>query len=242
MKKDATFKWDDKDFVNFYTNSANLIVIERQRSIRILLEIIAFHFPSLSDLHILDLGCGEGIITKCIYDKSPNNHFYLIDASDEMLSKAKANLCNNSNISFRHQIFEDYSKSQSEDCKYHLIISANAIHHLDLMQKTALFTKMYKELKPGGLFLNIDAVHPSSAHSEAIQFELWKNWINETLETNGKESEIGKYDNIPSVYKNTLEDKPSGLWDQLQILAKCGFRDVDCFYKYSIFAVFGGTK
>ena len=36
MKKDATFKWDDKDFVNFYTNSANFIVIERQRSIRIL--------------------------------------------------------------------------------------------------------------------------------------------------------------------------------------------------------------
>src|SRR5260221_85271 len=92
MKKDATFKWDDKDFVNFYTDSANFIVLERQRSIRILLEIIAFHFPSLSDLHILDLGCGEGIITKYIYDKSPNNHFYLVDASEEMLTKAKANL------------------------------------------------------------------------------------------------------------------------------------------------------
>src|SRR5450759_4208394 len=67
MKKDATFKWDDKDFVNFYTDSANFIVLERQRSIRILLEIVAFHFPSLSGLHILDLGCGEGIITQCIF-------------------------------------------------------------------------------------------------------------------------------------------------------------------------------
>ena len=66
--------------------------------------------------------------------------------------------------------------------------------------------------------------------------------MNETLEKIGKESDIGKYDNIPSVYKNNLEDKPSGLWDQLQALSKCGFRDVDCFYKYSIFAVFGGTK
>ena len=60
MKKDATFKWDDKDFVNFYTDSATFIVLERQRSIRILLEIVAFHFPSLSGLHILDLGCGNG--------------------------------------------------------------------------------------------------------------------------------------------------------------------------------------
>src|SRR5260370_21636047 len=92
MKKDATFKWDDKDFVNFYTDSANSIVLERQRSIRILLEIVAFYFPSLSGLHILDLGCGEGIITKYIYDKSPGNNFYLLDASEEMLNKAKANL------------------------------------------------------------------------------------------------------------------------------------------------------
>ena len=242
MKKDATFKWDDKDFVNFYTTSANFIVLERQRSIRILLEIVAFHFPTLSNLHILDLGCGEGIITKHIYDKSPNNNFYLIDASDEMLKKAKENLSGNSNASFYHQTFEDYSASQSEDRKYDLVISANAIHHLDFMQKTALFSKIYKELKPGGLFLNIDAVHPSSAHSEEIQFELWRNWINETLERNGKGSEIGTYDNIPSVYKSNPEDKPSGLWDQLQVLGKCGFRDVDCFYKYSIFALFGGTK
>jgi tRNA (cmo5U34)-methyltransferase len=243
MKKDATFKWDDKDFVNFYTNSANLIVIERQRSIRILLEIVAFHFPSLSDLHILDLGCGEGIITKYIYDKSPNNNFYLVDASEEMLNKARANLSSgNGHISFCHLSFAEYSASQSEDCKYDLVISANAIHHLDFMQKTALFTKIYKELKLGGLFLNIDAVHPSSSHSEEIQFEMWRNWINEALEKNGKVGEIGNYDNIPSVYKNTLEDKPSGLWDQLQTLSKCGFWDVDCFYKYGIFAVFGGTK
>ena len=241
MKKDATFKWDDKDFVDFYTNSANMIVLERQRSIRILLEIAAFHFPSLSGLHILDLGCGEGLITKYICDKAPNNNFYLIDASEEMLNRAKSNINCNTAI-FSHLTFEDYSESQSEDCKYDLVISANAIHHLDFIQKTALFIKIYKELKSDGLFLNIDAVHPSSSHSEEIQFEMWRNWINETLGKNGKESEIGNYDNIPSIYKNYHEDKPSGLWDQLQTLSKCGFRDVDCFYKYSIFAVFGGTK
>src|SRR5439155_3460874 len=147
MKKDATFKWDDKDFVNFYTDSANFIVLERQRSIRILLEIAAFHFPTLSSLHILDLGCGEGIITKYIYDKSPDNNFYLLDASEEMLNKARGNLTSSkSNISFSHRTFEDYSTSQSEDWKYDFVFSANAIHHLDFTQKTALFTKIYKEL------------------------------------------------------------------------------------------------
>src|SRR5437868_6452876 len=136
MKKDATFKWDDKDFVDFYTDSANFIVLERQRSIRILLEIAAFHFPTLCDLHILDLGCGDGIITKYVYDNSPNNNFYLVDASEVMLNKAKTNLsASKSNVSFCHLTFEDYAALQSEGCKYDLVFSANAIHHLDLMQK-----------------------------------------------------------------------------------------------------------
>jgi len=241
MKKDATFKWDNKEFVDFYRNSANVIMIERQRSIKILLEVVTFHFKNLNDLSILDLGCGDGVITKYIHEKSPNNSFFLVDASEEMLNKAKENL-GIKNISYHHLTFEDYCETQSEDCKYDLVLSANAIHHLDLIKKTALFTKIYKELKFGGLFLNIDPVCPSSTYSEEIQFEIWRNWMNETLEKNGHQKEIGKYDNIPLVYKNNSENKPSSLWDQLQILSKCGYRDVDCFYKYSIFAVFGGTK
>jgi hypothetical protein len=66
--------------------------------------------------------------------------------------------------------------------------------------------------------------------------------MNETLEKNGKGSDVGKYDDIPFRYKNNLEDRPSGLWDQLQTLSQCGFRDVDCFYKYGIVAVYGATK
>jgi len=241
MKKDVTFKWDDKEFIDFYSRSANIIMLERQRCIRILLEIVAFHFKDLSGLNILDLGCGDGIITKLIREKAPDNNFHLIDASEEMLGKAKVNL-NDDKMSFHHLTFEDYCESQSEDCKYDLVFSANAIHHLDFIKKSALFAKIYKELKFGGLFFNIDPVHPASKYSEEIQFAIWRNWMNEKLEETGPREDIGKYDNIPSVYKNNAENKPSGLWEQLDLLGQCGFRDVDCFYKYSIFAVFGGTK
>jgi len=238
MKKDEAFKWDNKDFVNFYTNSANAIMLERQRSIRIFLEIIAFHFPKLSGLNILDLGCGDGVITKHIHDKSPNNNFHLIDASEDMLNRAKEKL-NNSNASFRHLTFEDYYELEVEKSKYDLVLSANAIH-LDLINKKTLFAHIYKELKFGGLFLNIDPVQPSSDYSEEIQFELWQNWMNERLEKNGEE--VGMFDDIPYVYKNNAENKPSTLWEQPQALSQCGFKDVDCFYKYSIFSVFGGRK
>jgi 2-polyprenyl-3-methyl-5-hydroxy-6-metoxy-1,4-benzoquinol methylase len=134
MKKDATFKWDNKEFVEFYRNSANVIMLERKRCIKILLEIIAIHFPNLSGLNILDLGCGDGVITKYIQEKSDDNNFHLIDASEEMLKKAKENL-GSVNVSYQHQSFEDYIEKQSEDSKYDIVISANAIHHLDFVKK-----------------------------------------------------------------------------------------------------------
>ena len=37
-------------------------------------------------------------------------------------------------------------------------------------------------------------------------------------------------------------DRASNLLDQMQALRQIGFRDVDCFYKYGIFALLGGTK
>jgi tRNA (cmo5U34)-methyltransferase len=241
MKKDATFKWDNTEFVEFYRNSANVIMVERQRSIKIILEILAVHFSNLTGLHILDLGCGDGVIAKHIQEKFHDNNFCLIDASEEMLRKAKENL-GAVNVSCQHLSFEDYIENQSEDSKYDIVVSANAIHHLDFVQKTKLFIQIYKALKYGGIFINVDPVHPTSSYSEKIQFEIWRNWMNEKLENNGHVEEIGKFDNIPLVYRNNLENKPSGLFDQMQALSQCGFRDVDCFYKYSIFAVFGGTK
>ena len=71
---------------------------------------------------------------------------------------------------------------------------------------------------------------------------MWTDWINETLARNGLENDVGKYDELPLEYKRKAENKPSALFDQMQLLSSIGFRDVDCFYKYGIFAMFGGTK
>lgn len=49
-------------------------------------------------------------------------------------------------------------------------------------------------------------------------------------------------EDVPFGYKMKVENKPSNLFDQIEMLNKIGFRDVDCFYKYGIFLVFGGTK
>jgi tRNA (cmo5U34)-methyltransferase len=37
-------------------------------------------------------------------------------------------------------------------------------------------------------------------------------------------------------------NKPDTLKNQMDTLREIGFKDVDCFYKYGIFSMFGGRK
>lgn len=57
---------------------------------------------------------------------------------------------------------------------------------------------------------------------------------------NGKD--VGKYDSLPVNYKKAEENQPSSLLKNLDGLVKAGFHDVDCYYKYSIYCLFGGIK
>ncbi|MFX0088040.1 MAG: class I SAM-dependent methyltransferase [Candidatus Hodarchaeota archaeon] len=239
--KSNTWLIQESEQVDVYLNTADVILIERNRTIKILIDLFQYHFKGHKNLRLLDLGCGNGILTKHICDRYPDNTFCLIDGAKDMISAAKKELSGD-NISFLQLTFEDYIDTKAQKEKYDFIYSANAIHHLDLNGKKMLFTKLYQEMRIGGLFLNIDPVQPSSEVSEQWQFRMWTEWMNETLYKNNFKDDIGKYDNLPIIYKTKEENKPSTLFEQLDILAKIGFKNVDCFYKYGIFALFGGTK
>ncbi len=244
MKKNKTNLWladAGKQQREFYTNSADVIILERQRGIKLLLDIFSYHFADPDGLKILDLGCGDGFITEYLYKSHPQNDFYLIDGSEEMISKAQERL-KYQRMTFIKESFEDYIMLSDAVEKYNFVFSSMAIHHLDINQKSRLYSKLYQELCDNGLFINFDVVLPSSKKSEEWQFYMWRDWMNETLRNSGLESEVGKYDNLPDIYKSKEENQPSSLFDQLDLLIKIGFKDVDCFFKYGIFALFGGIK
>ena len=47
---------------------------------------------------------------------------------------------------------------------------------------------------------------------------------------------------IPQLYKDNLDNTPDTLKSQIEALEKIGFQNVDCYFKYGIFSLFGGNK
>jgi tRNA (cmo5U34)-methyltransferase len=239
--KDDTQKTWDQDRAKSYLQNANLMVVERKRTLAILERLFAYHFQQRKGLTLLDLGCGDGFVTEVIRSKNPDNIFYLMDGSDFMIERAKERL-KGPGLFFLTEKFERYLAKSSDAGKYDFVYSANAIHHLDWWDKKRLYSKVFKELKHGGLFINTDPVAPSSDRSEQWQFRLWTDWMREAAEEYRLTVDPGLIERVPSEYKGKPENKPDGLLEQLQMLQETGFRDVDCFYKYGVFALFGGTK
>ena len=240
MKQDASNTWlTGPAQADDYTSTADVIIVERQRTMKLLADIFRYHFGKQTGLRILDLGGGDGVITEYLQERYPDNTFALLDGSADMLEKARQRL-KGQDAAFIQQTFEEYLDAPPEDQTYDFIFSSNAIHHLDFLDKSRLYAKLFRELAFGGAFVNIDVVKAASERSERWQFAMWEDWMNERLAQIG--GEVGAHDGLPEVAKAKPENKPSGLIEQLELLRQVGFRDVDCFYKYGLFVMFGGTK
>jgi tRNA (cmo5U34)-methyltransferase len=107
-------------------------------------------------------------------------------------------------------------------------------------KKKRLFSGIYDSLQPGGYFLNIDVVIAQTESLERWYMKLWEEWMD--IKINSLDRKDVSFQDIVRRYKEADENKPDTLDDQLNALKGIGFQDVDCFYKYGIFAIYGGKK
>jgi tRNA (cmo5U34)-methyltransferase len=231
--------WARPDFVQQYRDNADIYIVERQRMLGIMRSFYR-QFLSGRNNNVLDLGCGDGIVTHNLLEVDNSMSATLVDASEDMLDKAKVRLEGFSHINYIHASFQDIMEKSSMENEYSLVVSSMAIHHLTMEEKEALFRKIYLCLKNDGYFLNIDVILAPSAPLDEWYMKIWEEWMDD------KRLELGVNDEPSAAvikrYKDAEENQPDTIDDQLTALKGIGFKGVDCYYKYGIFVVYGGKK
>jgi tRNA (cmo5U34)-methyltransferase len=231
--------WADKRFAESYLDKADIYIVERRRMFGIASSLFAYFFNREEAVRILDLGCGDGVLTEELLKTHHAASATLVDGNEGMLQKARERLKPFQRTYFMRASFQEILAGQAELEKYDLCISSMAIHHLEKSEKDSLFRYIALHLNPAGRFVDIDVVLPPSEELEGWYFSLWRDWLGDMMRRYYIKDE--EPEELIRRYKDPASsNKPDTLGDQLKALKEAGFRDVDCYYKNGIFAVFGG--
>ena len=233
-------RWADKEFAEQYIDNAEIYILERQRMFGIMRSCIRHFLSGKKDIRVLDLGCGDGIVTSNVLDVDNSISATLVDASAEMLEKAKERFKGIRNIDYVKATFQEIVENALPEKGYDVVVSSMAIHHLNMDEKQNFFAAISRHMRSGGHFINIDVVLPPSGPLDEWYMKLWEEWMDE------KRAELKAFDepsgDVIVRYKKGRENQPDTIEYQLDVLRSAGFTDVDCYYKYGIFVVYGGTK
>ncbi len=240
MSKFEESKWKNKQSALEFIENADMYILERQRLFAIMKSLYN-HFLADNNqtIKVLELGCGDGRVTHELLKVDANLEGTLIDGSSEMIENAKNRLKSYPGLKFIQTTFQELVNIDLLSKNFDFVVSSLAIHHLQEDEKKILFEYIYNHLNPKGFFLNIDVVLAPTESLENWYLKLWKEWI---IENETRTNQLESFKNIPDQYKNNLDNNPDKLENQLKLLKSAGFNNVDCYYKYGIFSIYGGQK
>ncbi len=233
-------QWANREFADNYLQIADTIIVGRKRSLEMLKSFYRHFLENSKPNTILDLGCGDGILTYELLQSDESISAVLIDGSESMLEKAREKLSDLKQSQFIQANFQDLITSGIELPQFNMAVSSLAIHHLTNVEKLDFFRYVFSHLVEGGYFLAIDVVRAPASPIEEWQIELWKEGAIEQ----GHSSEIE--DIFTKMVQQYMAEghycNVDTLLSQMNALREAGFQDVDCFYKRGMFAMYGGKK
>ena len=194
--------------------------------------------------HILDLGCGNGILGRHLLNIFPEAYGVFVDFSEPMLDAARKNLTG----VLRTSVFKaDFSTPQWTDVvksyrPFDVVVSGFAIHHQPDERKKALYSEIFDLLASRGIFLNLDHVTSNTAATGKLFDEFFVDHLHEFHARSDPAASRQKIADTYYMRPDKKENILAPVEDQCRWLRELGFKDVDCFFKIFELALFGGRK
>ena len=234
--------WDEassRDFIDL----GRFFVPEREEQIAAVLGLI----PDPGDGLLVDLCCGEGLLSRALLERFPRARVLALDLSPAMLAQARAT-CAAHASRFDTRPFDLGDRSwRAFPEPVRAFVSSLAIHHLDGPAKRLLYGDLAAALAPGGALVIADLVQPATPAAQALAAKAWDDAVRRrSLELSGN---LGPYEKFREMSWNLWAepepdpiDHPSTLLDQLRWLEEAGLNGVDVCWLKAGHAVFGGVS
>jgi len=177
---------------------------------------------------VLDLGCGNGILSELVFQKLPKSFIVGFDLTADMLKAYEKKLANHAG-SFELKQGDFRIDPIGEE--YDIIIAGLTLHHLSRQERQPFYKILYSALKQGGLFLARDIIIDEDKAVAHDHYVYWKKF----MKSQGEDPELW-------YSKHIDKDHPVTLSDHFAWLRQAGFSKVGCHWRLYNFAITAAQK
>jgi SAM-dependent methyltransferase len=209
---------------------------------------------------VVDLGCGPGSLSLALLEGLPGAEVYGLDFDPAALALARARLTSyNGRARLALADLRCANWVEGIPGPVDAVVSATALHWLEPEELERLYRQIAGLLRPGGAFLNADHVGSAyaplqaawTAHRSAMRAaegaydaDDWDGFWAACLRALGmadgeSDGAVETGDRVLGGWEGGVEEGLPLAW-HLDVLRRCGFRAVDCFWRCDCDAIYGG--
>ncbi|MFC4336331.1 class I SAM-dependent methyltransferase [Salininema proteolyticum] len=228
---------DSEEFIEY----GHFFVPQREKQADVVAAMAGVDGP---DARILDLCCGQGLLSRALLRACPEARVVGMDASPTMLDRAREDLSEFGGRFTTERFDLAATEWRDRATAPSAVVSSLALHHLDGEEKKALYRDLRRMLAPGGRLVIADIVQPVSERGVELAKRSWEDAVRErSLAEGGDLAAYRKFHELKwsNFHYPDPMDKPSTLPDHLAWLTEAGFSEVDVYWMDAGHAVYGGV-
>ncbi|MGB7761843.1 MAG: class I SAM-dependent methyltransferase [Bryobacteraceae bacterium] len=225
-----------------YDADMDLMHPNRHKMVEVIESVLAA--STLDPRLVVDLGTGTGFLLERVLHRFPSCRAVAIDGSHQMVAAARSRL---GTLAQRVEfVVADFRQPEALGLEIEsadAVVSAYALHHLNLQEKAQLIERCRALLKESGWFLNADLVVEEDEFLEALTQQMRVAGIVDRAKgRDPRFPDAAETRRFLDALQSNECDQPQKAADDLQIVRECGYRHVTLFWKDSREVVYGGIR